>query len=181
MRARPPAQRSSQKSQSSHLTDRKLDTAETPIHARFDRSPCVLHSWWAVVVLHRVIALTLSLMLVAGNAALCAGWARTSEARMSCCLDPQTCPMHKGESHDSGAKRVVSQQQADSCCATSEQRQASQPDLTLLTVVPGPVHGSGVAVATSDSTSTANRVWRSIGPVPIPAVPRHVLLSVFLV
>jgi len=132
-------------------------------------------------MLHRLTALALTLALVAGNVALCAGWAASPEARMSCCRDAETCPMHRGEPQGSAQNRVMSQAQADSCCAASEQRQSSQSDQTSTTIISGPVRGSGAVVVPPVSPLTATTDWRTIAPIPIGVVPRHVLLSVFLV
>jgi hypothetical protein len=70
---------------------------------------------------------------------------------------------------------------ADDCCAASERRRADQPDFTgvaamsavLLTLVIGPAE----RVPALDITGRG----RTIASTPAGAVPRHVLLSVFLV
>ena len=57
----------------------------------------------------------LTLALSAGNAAVCAGWANTPEARMDCCAKVVDCPGHQGSHHHSGARHVPTQAQADLC------------------------------------------------------------------
>ena len=44
---------------------------------------------------------------------------------MACCTDGG-CPMHKGESSQSGSGHVITQAQADTCCASSEHQQSNQ-------------------------------------------------------
>src|SRR3954464_7671206 len=73
----------------------------------------------------RIAALVAALALVVGNVAVCAGWQATPEARMACCMDGTTCPMHKSDHHEHSSKQVVSQAQADSCCAAAAQRRDS--------------------------------------------------------
>ena len=135
----------------------------------------------AVVVLRRLSALALSLVLLGGNLAVCAGWAATPEARMACCVDGDTCPMHKGESHHSSEKRVISQDQADACCAASERQQSSQSAPSLIAVISNAVLGPGVVLPLPVPALVASDAWRTVEPVPIAPVPRHLLLSVFLV
>jgi hypothetical protein len=134
-----------------------------------------------VGVLHRLSAFVLSLVLLGGNLAVCAGWAATPEARMACCVDGDTCPMHKGESRNSGEKRVIPQAQADACCAASERQQSSQSAPTFITVTSSAVLGPGVVLPLPIPALVASDAWRTVAPVPIAPVPRHVLLSVFLV
>jgi hypothetical protein len=120
--------------------------------------------------------------LIAGQAAAaCAGWAATPEERMACCTDEATCPMHKGEAHDGGAARVLTQAQADNCCASSE-RETSTPSTPAFAgaasiAVLGPVTilpASVPAIVLSDD-------WRTGSPIPSPPISRHVFLSVFLI
>lgn len=120
------------------------------------------------------------LALVAGNVALCAGWAATPEARMACCTDGD-CPMHKGESSKSGSGRVITQAQADTCCASSEHQQSNQSAPTFASVISSAVLGAGVAIPAPVPALVRSDSWRIIAPIPIAPVPRHVLLSVFLV
>jgi hypothetical protein len=132
-----------------------------------------------VVVLHRLSALALSLALLSGNLGVCAGWAATPEARMACCVD-DTCPMHKGESSSFSEKPAVSQAQADACCAASERQQSDQSAPSFITAISSAVLGAGVVVPVPVPALVATDAWRTDAPVPIAPVPRHVLLSVFL-
>src|SRR5436305_12986383 len=70
--------------------------------------------------------------LSVGNLAVCAGWEATPEARMACCQDESTCPMHKSDSHSSGVKHSVTQEQADDCCAGSERSDSATTNSTFV-------------------------------------------------
>jgi hypothetical protein len=128
----------------------------------------------------RLIALTLTALVAAGNAAVCEGWASTPEARMDCCTGDHPCPMHPTESDRSGATRVVTQAQADSCCALSEQEQAGQSSQPFAAPVSSAVLGPGIVVAPAPPRLVVTDTWRTGAPVPSPPVSMHVLLAVFL-
>lgn len=127
----------------------------------------------------RLVALALAVLVSAANVAVCAGWAPTPEARMACCTESGACPMHKSASN-ADDMRVVSQADADRCCALSE-RDDSAPSsgayvfTVALAIVTSPVP----CVASELNSHQAG--WHS--PVPNPAnnIPKHLLLSVFLV
>jgi hypothetical protein len=88
--------------------------------------------------------------------------------------------MHKSEAGDDGSKRVVSQAEADHCCASSE-LDASAPSSAVfvlsvvLAVVPSPVP------FTVPDVGSAIDAWRTLVPIPATHVPKHLLLSVILV
>ncbi len=129
----------------------------------------------------RLAALTLTFGLMVGNAALCAGWMPTAEARMACCADEAECPMHKGDSHSSASQRVLTQAQADSCCASAENQNSNQSNPSFVTAITAAVLGVGVLLPASVPALVLSDAWRASAPIPIAAVPKHVLLSVFLV
>ena len=131
--------------------------------------------------LRRLSAFATVLALAAGNVALCAGWSPTPEARMACCTDGDACPMHKGESHHSHSAPVITQAQADTCCAASEQQQSNQSSPTFVTVIPSAVLGPCVIVPAPLPALVVRSAWRTSAPIPIGSIPKHVLLSVFLV
>jgi len=126
-----------------------------------------------------VLALTVAML--ASNGWICAGWAATPEARMACCEDEDTCPMHEGDAAGSGDAHAVTQVQADSCCATSEQKNSSQSSPTSVATISSAVLGTGVVLPVSAPARVLSDAWRTVVPIPIGPVPRHVLLSVFLV
>ena len=129
---------------------------------------------------HRVAAVVLCLGLIAGNAAVCAGWAATPEARMACCTD-NDCPMHRGGSDESSSQRVVTPAQADACCAASERDQSDSTNPTAVAAISAAVLGTGLVLPASTPSLVLTDRWRTEAPVPITPVPRHILLSVFLV
>ena len=121
-------------------------------------------------------------VLLASNTAVCAGWAATPQARMACCAGGDgACPMHKGKSHDSAEKHAISQTQADACCAASEQQHSNQSAQAHTSVVSSAVLGAGVIVPVPIPALVARDGWRTAVPNPTASIPKHVLLSVFLV
>jgi hypothetical protein len=134
-----------------------------------------------VVVLHRLSALALSLALLAGNLAVCAGWTATPEARMACCAGDDRCPMHKHGSHTFSETGGVSQAQADACCGAAERQQSSHSAPSFVTFISSAVLGAGVVVPVTVPALVATDVWRAVVPIPVAPIPRHVLFSVFIV
>jgi hypothetical protein len=138
-----------------------------------------------VRLLQRLAALALTLALVAGNVAVCAGWAPSAEARMACCVDGGACPMHNlmhtGDAHTTGSNRVVTQAQADNCCASSEREHSRQSSPAFVAAVSIAVLGPGVVMPASIPALVVSDGWRPAAPTPAGPIPRHVLFSVFLV
>lgn len=89
--------------------------------------------------------------------------------------------MHKGESHDSGTGRALTQVEADNCCASSERQDSSSSTPTFVTALSLAVLGPGVVLPASVPALVLSDSWRTVSPIPTTPVPRHVLLSVFLV
>jgi hypothetical protein len=134
-----------------------------------------------VVVIHRLFALALSLLLFAGNGVVCQGWASTPEARLACCADDETCPMHKDERVGSGVEHDHARAAADACCAASESHQSNEQRPTTQAVFSSPILGPGVLVPVIVPQLVTSDAWRTAVPIPAAPVPRHVLLSVFLI
>jgi hypothetical protein len=134
-----------------------------------------------VRLVRRLAALLLTFGLIALNAAVCAGWMTTPEARMACCADGRECPMHDGDSHRSGSTRVLTQVQADSCCASSEGRNSNQSGPSFVTAITAAVLGVAVVLPANVPALVLSDAGRRSAPIPIAPVPKHVLLSVFLV
>ena len=130
--------------------------------------------------IQRLAALALTFGLMGGNAAICAGWMPTAEARMACCADGGECPMHQGNSHGSESGRVLTQVQADSCCASAEGQNSNQSNPSFGTAITAAVLGVGVVLPANVPALVLRDAWRRSAPLLAP-VPRHVLLSVFLV
>ena len=129
-------------------------------------------------LVQRLAALALTFGLMAGNAAICAGWMPTAEARMACCVE---CPMREGDSHRSGSARVLTQAQADSCCASAEGQNSNQSNPSFVTAITAAVLGVGVVLPANAPALVLSDAWRTSAPIPIAPVRKHVLLSVFLV
>ena len=124
----------------------------------------------------------LTLLVTAGNLAVCAGWQGTAAARMACCAGPDGCPMHAHGADDptGSTTSVLSQAQADACCASSSDSGDTTPTphglawswappiiaFTLADVAP--------AMRREPGRAHASR------PPPVRSVPRHLLLAVFL-
>ena len=129
-------------------------------------------------VCRRLAATVAVLTLCVGNLALCAGWQATPEARMACCRDETTCPMHKEGGHGSG--QHVTQTQADTCCAASERNDSATTRPAL--VPSGVIALAPAAVPLVVIPSVpALEEWRALVPLRVSPVPKHLLLSVFLV
>jgi len=146
----------------------------------FDRARTVEHPIAVVGLVQRFAAVALTFALVAGNAAMCAGWKATPEARMACCADGVECPMHKGHSHRSGSERVLTQAQADSCCASSENKNSNQSSPTFVAVITAAVLGPANVLPANIPALVLSDGWRTSAPIPVAPVPKHLLLSVFL-
>jgi hypothetical protein len=98
---------------------------------------------------------------------------------MACCADA-SCPMHK-DSDSSGSARVVTQAQADSCCAASEREDSSQPSPAFVAAISAAVLGTASVLPASVPALVLSDGWRTTVPIPTAPIPKHVLLSVFLV
>jgi len=133
-----------------------------------------------LILSRRLFALALAGLISAGNVAICAGWASTPEARMACCAD-SSCPMHKTESKGSESVSAFSQAQADNCCASAEHRKSSESSPTFVTAIPSAVLGTGVVLPAVAPALVLSDDRRTVAPIPTAHVPKHVLLSVFLV
>ena len=129
----------------------------------------------------RFSAAALSLALLAGDVAQCAGWAATPEARMACCADEATCPMHRSEGQGAGDRRIVTQVQADGCCAASEPDRSDQSTPTFAATISSAVLGTATALPATLPVFVLRGAWQVAVPLPPSSVPKHVRLSVFLV
>jgi hypothetical protein len=133
------------------------------------------------LVLRRTAALVVVLALSAAGWAECAGWQASPEARMACCLGSADCPMH-GSEPGAGSESIVTQAQADSCCAASDTDDSTPSagafSLSLsAALVPSTLSTLAPIIAPPPSFDA----WRTHVPLPIGHVSKHVLLSVFLI
>ena len=129
--------------------------------------------------LRRVSAVLLVLALAGFNSGLCAGWAPTPDARMACCTVGDTCPMHASDTHPHGQPQAVTQSEADSCCAASEQGNTTPSSSPFVLHAAIALADAPVELVAPASLPLA--ASRSTVPLPGASVPKHVLLSVFLV
>ncbi len=151
-----------------------------PGHAQFDTVAALHHSTSVVNDVRRLAATIAILTHCVGNPAVCAGWRATPEARMACCQDETTCPMHKSDAHGSAPQHQLTQAEADTCCAGSEPNESAT---TRPVVVSSGIVALGPAIVPLVVIPTAPALegWRALVPLRASPVPKHLLLSVFLV
>ena len=89
--------------------------------------------------------------------------------------------MHKDDSGASGHERVLTQAQADACCAASERDQSSSSNPTAAATISAAALGVSVVRPAIAPALVLTDGWRTDVPPPGPPAPRHLLLSVFLV
>jgi hypothetical protein len=86
--------------------------------------------------------------------------------------------MHESESPDESS--VPTQAEADRCCAASEQDDSSPAPFSLTSLATLGSVLSPLPAFLPEPDAHA-RVWRASIPIPATHVPKHLLLSVFLV
>ena len=138
------------------------------------------HPTGVPVLGRRLAALMLSLLVVSGHLADCAGWLSSPEARMACCEDEQTCPMHHNGSTPTASSHSVSQTDADRCCGASEQG-AAVPSISHSAIDGVSALLPAVLPVPSAAFVAVPAGWHSPRPRSPSDRPRHVLLSVFLI
>jgi len=140
-----------------------------------------MHPRAVKLLLRRAAALVVAVTLGIAGWAECAGWAFTPEARMACCSDSGPCPMHGASESGSRTERVVTQAQADSCCAASDQSEStpSAPAFSISLSAALVVPLTTIEPVTALSTPLGS--WREHVPLPGSQAPKHLLLSVFLI
>ena len=140
-----------------------------------------MHPTVVELLFRRAAALVVALTLGAAGTAECAGWQATPETRMACCLDHDVCPMHGSPKSGSGSASVVTQAQADHCCAASD-ADDSTPSAGAVSGSPSAALVTSPLPTLAPVTTPARRdAWRAHVPLPGAHVPKHVLLSVFLI
>ena len=127
----------------------------------------------------RLVAVVVIVVLPTSAWAQCAGWQSSAEARMECCAQEEQCPMHAG-TDASVSHRTVTQGQADTCCALSERTPSTPSSSSQIAPVTLALVSTPVVVVLPDFEPLRNR-WQSFVPIAANPVPRHILLSVFLV
>jgi hypothetical protein len=141
-----------------------------------------MHPKIVELLLRRTAALVVALAFTAAGWVECAGWQASPEARMACCSGAGDCPMHGSTKPRADSERVITQAQADSCCAASDTND-STPSTAVFSL-------SVSAVLVSSTLHTLAPImappsffdaWRTDVPLPRGHVPKYVLLSVFLI
>jgi hypothetical protein len=124
-------------------------------------------------------ALLMSVTLMTSSMAVCAGWLPTPEARMDCCTNGDPCPMHESSNDNRHSTRVITQDEADRCCASSERGDAA-PSTAASAAVPH----LAIVVAPVPFTPFVDVIAHlpeTAPPALLSHVPKHLLLSVILV
>jgi hypothetical protein len=88
--------------------------------------------------------------------------------------------MHTSESNEQAANRVISQAEADRCCASSE-RDESVPSSSSFVFAVALVAVTSPVPFVVPEIGQAIEAWRTVVPVPGTHVSKHILLSVLLV
>jgi hypothetical protein len=134
------------------------------------------------LLLRRIAALVVVLTLGAAGWAECAGLQTTPGARMACCTGSGDCPMHGSTESGAGSERVVTQAQADSCCAASDTDDSTPSAVAFsLSLSAALVTSTLSTLAPIMAPPASFDAWRTHQPLPLGQVPKHVLLSVFLI
>jgi len=90
--------------------------------------------------------------------------------------------MHKRESHPADSGTALTQVEADTCCLSSEGQDSTNPSTpTFAAAISFAALEPGVTLPASIPALVLSDGWRTVLPIPSTPVPRHVLLSVFLV
>ena len=103
----------------------------------------------------------------------------TPEAPRNCCAQNDDCPIPLPGPDGSCSASMVTQSHAGMCCAASSDR---QPGTLVSTFVLSTMQSAAPSVlaATLPAFHSGVQGWRALMSIPRVAVPRHLLLSVFL-
>jgi hypothetical protein len=141
-----------------------------------------MHPTVVELLLRRAAVLVVILTLGAAGWAECAGWQASPEARMACCSGSGDCPMHGSTEPAASAERVVTQAQADRCCAASDTTDSTpSAGAFSLSLSAALVPSTLSTLAPISALPAPFDAWRTHVPLPIGHVSKHVLLSVFLI
>ena len=153
------------------LCRRASDSIDTPVRS--------VHPTKVELLLRRAAALVVALSLGAAGFAECAGWRATPEARMACCSQDDGCPMHR--STEPGARRAITQVQADSCCASAGSDDATPSAGLSASALSQALFTSTFSTSAPIIDPVRLDLWRTGVPRPVGHVARHALLSTFLI
>ena len=128
------------------------------------------------MTVHRVSVFLLALVLAAGQPLVCMGWMAPPDARMACCADDGT--HWHGHTHEA-ADPDLTQAAADRCCVASDGGDSAPAPVSLTSsLTPAAVLTPLPALLLTPARPPA--LPASV-PIPPAHVPKHLLLSVFLV
>jgi hypothetical protein len=146
-----------------------------------DSSVVPVHPKLVELLLRRTAAFVVALALAGAGWAECAGWQASPEARMACCSGSGDCPMHGSTEPGGGSERVLTQAQADSCCAASDTDDSTPSAGAFSLSLSAALIPSTLYTLAPITAPPAFDAWRTHVPLPIGQVSKHVLLSVFLI
>jgi hypothetical protein len=89
--------------------------------------------------------------------------------------------MHKDRVHGTESHTAVTQIEADNCCASSTHDTPDQSSPTSSASRVPAVLGTGTVLYPHIPTLVLSERSRMVEPAPVGAIPRHILISVFLV
>ena len=98
---------------------------------------------------------------------------------MACCLNG-ACPMHQSDEHGQDSADPVSQAEADSCCVASESADPTPTSPVFAMVLPSAIPVQQLFAFVSPLILMVNAAREPI-PLSGSLVPKHLLLSVFLI
>lgn len=166
----------------SQTSERKCSQRETARHfgmtiaRRSDTGSTCAHNGGVMARVRCLAVMALSLALASPGPGACSGWLATPDARMACCVDGSHCAMHETTL---AAAAGITQASADRCCTMSDADPPPTPAAWVLLAPPAPavqpVPGTVALLVEASAPSPT--------PPPLPAiqVPRHLLLSVFII
>ena len=141
-----------------------------------------MHPRIVKLLVRRTTAFVVALTLAAAGWAECAGWQTSPEARIACCSSSGACPMHGSTAPGAGSGSPVTQAQADSCCASSDTGDSTPSSAAFVLSLAAALVTSAVWTMAPAAVPVASfDVWRAHVPLTVSPVPKHVLLSVFLI
>jgi hypothetical protein len=88
--------------------------------------------------------------------------------------------MHESDSDEQGATRVITQVEADRCCASSERDESAPSSPSFVLTVELALVTSAVPFV-APQLAPALEAWRTAVSIPAGHVSKHLLLSVLLV
>jgi hypothetical protein len=145
-----------------------------------DSDSAVPHARHVRLLARRLAALALVAIAFIGDAAVCQGWSLTGEARLACCAGDDPCPMHGESAGGPESRRALSQSEADSCCAMSEERRS--PQTPPANAAPaGADLGPGFVVVPPPPRLVSTGSRFAGAHLSSASRHKHVLLSVFLI